>query len=66
MKKFLALYMANAAEMADMMKKSTPEQQKKGMEGWMKWILFKKLLLLFGFLLKTDRQQLVSFYKLIR
>ena len=34
MKKFLALYMANAAEMADMMKKSTPEQQKKGMEAW--------------------------------
>ena len=38
MKKFLALYMANAAEMADMMKKSTPEQQKKGMEAWTKWM----------------------------
>jgi hypothetical protein len=38
MKKFLALYMANASEMADMMKKSTPEQQKKGMEAWMKWM----------------------------
>jgi hypothetical protein len=38
MKKFLALYMANAAEMANMMKNSTPEQQKKGMEAWTKWM----------------------------
>jgi hypothetical protein len=44
MKKFLALYMANASEMADMMKKSTPEQQKKGMEAWMKWMDHNKAL----------------------
>ena len=37
MKKFLVLYMANAAEFEKMMKNSTPEQQKKGMEAWMKW-----------------------------
>jgi hypothetical protein len=30
MKKFLALYMADTAQMADMMKNSTPEQRKKG------------------------------------
>jgi hypothetical protein len=38
MKKFLVLYMANASAMADMMKNSTPEQQKKGMDMWMKWM----------------------------
>jgi len=38
MKKFLALYMANTAAMADMMKNSTPEQRKKGTEAWMKWM----------------------------
>jgi hypothetical protein len=38
MKKFLALYMAKAADMAEMMKNSTPEQQRKGMEAWMKWM----------------------------
>jgi YCII-related domain len=38
MKKFLVLYMANGAEMAEMMKNSTPEQRKKGMEAWMKWM----------------------------
>ncbi len=38
MKKFMVLYMANAADFEKMMKKSTPEQQKKGMEGWMKWM----------------------------
>ena len=38
MKKFLVLYMANAAAMAEMMRNSTPEQQKKGMEAWMKWM----------------------------
>jgi hypothetical protein len=37
MKKFLALYMANTSEMADMMKNSTPEQRKKGSEAWTKW-----------------------------
>jgi hypothetical protein len=30
--------MADAAAMADMMKNSTPEQQKKGMDMWRKWM----------------------------
>jgi hypothetical protein len=38
MKKFMVLYMANAAAFEKMMKESTPEQQKKGMEGWIKWM----------------------------
>ena len=36
MKKFLVLYKASAAAFAEAMK-STPEQQKKGMDEWMKW-----------------------------
>jgi YCII-related domain len=38
MTKFLALYMADRAAFEKMMKDSTPEQQKKGMEAWMKWM----------------------------
>ena len=38
MTKFLVLYMANPADMEKMMRDSTPEQQKKGMEAWMKWM----------------------------
>ena len=38
MKKFMVLYMASQAEFEKMMKTSTPEQQKKGMEAWMKWM----------------------------
>ena len=38
MKKFLVLYMAKTAAFEKMMKNSTPEQQKKGMDAWMKWI----------------------------
>ena len=38
MTKFLVLYMAKGAEFEKMMKTSTPEQQKKGMEAWMKWM----------------------------
>jgi hypothetical protein len=38
MKKFMVLYMANGAEFESMMKNATPEQQKKGMEAWMKWM----------------------------
>jgi hypothetical protein len=38
MNKFMVLYMANGAEFEKMMKTSTPEQQKKGMEAWMKWM----------------------------
>jgi YCII-related domain len=36
MKKFLVLYKAPASAF-DMMKKSTPEQQKAGMDAWMAW-----------------------------
>ena len=38
MKKFMVLYMASGAEFEKMKKKSTPEQQKKGMDAWMKWM----------------------------
>lgn len=36
MTKYVALYMATP-EAIDMMMKSTPEQQKAGMDGWMSW-----------------------------
>src|SRR6202035_5225987 len=42
MKKFLALYMADALGMADMMKNSTPEQRKKGTEAREKWMEHNK------------------------
>ena len=38
MKKFMVLYMASRPELEKMMKNSTPEQQKKGMDAWMKWM----------------------------
>ena len=38
MKKFLVLYMAKTADFEKMMKNATPDQQKKGMEAWMKWM----------------------------
>src|SRR4029079_7438913 len=38
MKKFMVLYMASSADFKKAMKNSTPEQQQKGMEAWMKWI----------------------------
>ena len=38
MKKFMVLYMANAADFERVMRESTPEQQKKGMQGWIKWM----------------------------
>jgi hypothetical protein len=38
MKKFLALYMADASGMAEMMKNSTPEQRQKGTAAWEKWM----------------------------
>jgi hypothetical protein len=47
-KKFLVLYMANAAAMADMMKNATPEQQKKGMDMWRKWMGDNKTALVDG------------------
>src|SRR5579862_4641781 len=36
MKKFMALYMAPAEAVAEMMK-ATPEQMKQGMDAWMAW-----------------------------
>ena len=38
MKKFMVLYMASGPDFEKMMKSSTPEQQKKGMEAWMRWM----------------------------
>ena len=38
MKKFVVLYMASRANFEKMMENSTPEQQKKGMDAWMKWM----------------------------
>ena len=38
MKKFLVLYMAPSAAFEQAMKNATPEQQQKGMQGWMKWM----------------------------
>lgn len=37
MKKFLVLYKASTEAFQQMMKNSTPEQQKAGMEAWMTW-----------------------------
>ncbi len=37
MKKFVALYMVTPAAMDEMMKNSTPEERKKGMDEWMAW-----------------------------
>ena len=42
MKKFMALYMASGPEFEKMMKNSTPEQRKKGMDAWMKWMRANK------------------------
>ena len=38
MKKFLVLYMAEGAEFEKMMRNSTPETRKKGMDAWMQWM----------------------------
>ncbi len=38
MTKFMVLYMANPTDFEKMMRESTPEQQKKGMEAWMRWM----------------------------
>ncbi|HEX3499497.1 MAG TPA: hypothetical protein VHT04_09245 [Stellaceae bacterium] len=38
MKKFMVLYMAPGAEFEKTMKNATPEQQKNGMDAWMKWM----------------------------
>ena len=38
MKKFMVLFMASSADFEKAMKSSTPDQQKKGMDAWMKWM----------------------------
>ena len=38
MKKFVVLYMASGHDREKMMKNSTPEQRKKGMDAWIKWM----------------------------
>ena len=38
MKKFMVLYMASPADFEKAMKTATPEQHKKGMDGWMQWM----------------------------
>ncbi len=38
MKKFVVLYMAPRESFERMMRESTPEQQKAGMDAWMKWM----------------------------
>ena len=48
MKKFMVLYMASGADFEKMMKNSTPEQQKKGMDAWMKWMNANKTSLVDG------------------
>src|ERR1700744_5009148 len=48
MKKFMVLYMAPSAQFEQMMKTSTPEQQKKGMDAWMKWMNANKASLVDG------------------
>ena len=48
MKKFMALYMASGPEFEKMMKNSTPEQQKKGMDAWMKWMNANKAYIVEG------------------
>jgi hypothetical protein len=48
MKKFMVLYMAAGAEFEKMMKNSTPEQRKKGMDVWMKWMNANKASIIEG------------------
>lgn len=38
MKKFMVLYMAPIEAMQEMMKNSTPEDRKKGMDAWTSWL----------------------------
>ncbi|MDB5190020.1 MAG: hypothetical protein JWN49_346 [Parcubacteria group bacterium] len=38
MKKFLVLYMMPVGAMEEMMKNSTPEERKAGMDSWMAWM----------------------------
>ena len=48
MKKFLVLYMAKSSVFEKWMKNATPDQQKKGMDMWMKWMNAKKASLVDG------------------
>ncbi len=38
MKKFMVLFMATPADFEHAMKNAKPEEQKKGMDAWMKWM----------------------------
>jgi hypothetical protein len=42
MKKFMVLYMASGLEFERMKQSSTPEQRKKGMDAWMRWMSSNK------------------------
>ncbi len=48
MKKFMVLYMAPTAQFEQWMKNVTPEQQKQGMDAWMKWMAANKASLVDG------------------
>ena len=48
MKKFMVFYMAPGAEFEKLMKNSTPEQQKQGMDEWMEWMDANKASLIEG------------------
>jgi hypothetical protein len=48
MKKFMILYKASGADFEKMMKSATPEQQKTGMEAWMKWMNANKAAMVDG------------------
>jgi hypothetical protein len=48
MKKFMVLYMAPLAQFEQMMQNATPEQQRKGMDAWMKWMGANKASLVDG------------------
>jgi len=48
MKKFLIVYMADRTAFEKMMKESTPEQQKTGMDAWMRWMNVHKAAIVDG------------------
>jgi hypothetical protein len=48
MKKFMVLYMAPAAAFETAMTAATPEQQQKGMQAWMGWMMANKASLIDG------------------
>jgi hypothetical protein len=48
MNKFMAIYMMSGGEAEAMMRNATPEQQRRGMEAWLKWMNDNKASLLEG------------------